>query len=187
MAALPALHERLRFDTAEGQVLDGTRRYLLLRADVLRGLFDELPPAARGEALRAFGRSVATRGFDSLRAYAAEPGVDDDPLQRVVEAAAASLGWGRWQLTREGASLALDVRNSPFAATAVPGSGPACHAIAGMLQGLAGIVLGGPASARETSCACATGDGRCRFSARIDSSSPAAVPVSAHPQETHHP
>jgi predicted hydrocarbon binding protein len=185
MAVLPALHEGLRFDMAEGQVLDGGRRYLLLRADVLMGVFDELPPAARDEALRAFGRSVATRGVDSLRAYAAQPGVDGDALQRVVEAAAASLGWGRWQLTREAASLALEVRNSPFAAAAAPGSGPACHAIAGMLQGLAGIVLGSPASARETSCACSTGDACCRFSAQIDSSLPAAASVSIHSQETH--
>ena len=118
---MPApLHERLAFDTAEGQVLDGARRYLLLRADVLMGLFDELPSAVRGEALQAFGRSVATRGADSLRAYAAEPGVDGEALQRIVEAAAASLGWGRWQLSREGASLALEVRNSPFAARRRP-------------------------------------------------------------------
>jgi predicted hydrocarbon binding protein len=179
----PPLHERLRFDTAEGQVLDGPRRYLLLRADVLRGLFDELPAVAREDALRAFGRSVAKRGADSLRAYAAEPGVDGDALQRVVESAAASLGWGRWQIARQGATLFLDVRNSPFAAAASRGSGPACHAIAGMLQGLAGIVLGGPASARETTCACATGGDRCRFEARIDSPLPAAAPVPAHPQE----
>jgi|NGEPerStandDraft_6_1074524.scaffolds.fasta_scaffold18886_3 predicted hydrocarbon binding protein len=180
---MPTLHERLHFDTADGQVLDGSRRYLLLRADVLMGLFDELPPGARAEALRAFGRSVATRGAQSLRAYAAEPGVDAEALLRVVESAAASLGWGRWRLARDGGSLDLDVRNSPFAAAAAAGTGPACDAIAGMLQALAGLVLGGTASARETACAASTGDGRCRFSARIDPSSPADRPVPAHPKE----
>ena len=180
---MQALHERLHFDTANGQVLDGPRRYVLLRADVLMGLFAELPVGARDAALLAFGRSVATRGADSLRAYADEPGVDSDALQRAVESAAASLGWGRWRLAREGGSLELEVRNSPFAAAASPDAGPACHAIAGMLQGLAGIVLGGTASARETSCACATGDGRCRFTARIDSKWPADRLASAHPKE----
>src|ERR1019366_6422880 len=130
--AMPTLHERLHFDTADGQVLDGSRRYLLLR---------------------------------------------------VVESAAASLGWGRWRLARDGGSLDLDVRNSPFAAAAAAGTGPACDAIAGMLQALAGLVLGGTASARETACAASTGDGRCRFSARIDPSSPADRPVPAHPKE----
>ena len=180
---MPELHQRLRFDTADGQVLDGTRRYVLLRADVLMGLFAALPAAARDEALRAFGRSVATHGVDSLRAYAAEPGVDNDALQRVVESAAASLGWGRWRLACDGSSLELEVRNSPFAAAAAPASGPACHAIVGMLQGLAGIVLGGAASAREIACACDTGDGLCRFSARIASSSPADRPAFAHLKE----
>jgi predicted hydrocarbon binding protein len=171
---MPALHERLRFDTDNGQVLDGSRRYLLLRADVLMGLFDELPSLARGEALHALGRSVAGHGADSLRAYAAEPGVDSDALLRVVESSAASLGWGLWRITRDEGSLGLEVRNSPFAAAAAAGTGPACHAIAGMLQGLAGIVLGGTASASETACARSTdGSCCCRFSARIDSVSPA--------------
>ncbi|MEO7009398.1 MAG: hypothetical protein ABI156_09640, partial [Caldimonas sp.] len=93
-----ALHERLEFDIAEGQVLDGPRRYLLMRTDVLAGLFAELAPDARAAALEAFGRSVAAHGLDSLRAYAAEPGVDGEALPRVVEAAAASLGWGRWRI-----------------------------------------------------------------------------------------
>ena len=61
---MTALHERLRFDTAHGQVLDDTRRYVLLRADVLMGLFDELPEAVKAEALRALGRSVARHGAD---------------------------------------------------------------------------------------------------------------------------
>jgi predicted hydrocarbon binding protein len=174
------LHERLRFDTAEGQVLDGARRYLLLRADVLMGLFDALPEAARAESLRAFGRSVALHGADSLRAYAAEPGVDGTALQRVVESAAASLGWGRWHLTHDGDALSLEVRNSPFAAAARAGSGPACAAIAGMLEALAGIVLGATANAREVACACADGGDRCRFTARLDSSLPADPPASAH-------
>ena len=49
--------------------------------------------------------------------------------------------------------------------------------------GLAGLVLGRAASARETACACTTGGNRCRFEARIDSPLPAAAPVPAHPQE----
>jgi predicted hydrocarbon binding protein len=174
---MQALHERLHFDTANGQVLDQSRRYVLLRADVLMGLFDALPAAARVEALRAFEHSVATHGIDSLRAYAAEPGVDAQALQRVVESVAASLGWGRWQLTQDDSTLSLEVHNSPFAAACTPATGPVCHAIAGMLEALATVVFGRNASARESACAASNGAPCCRFSARIDSSPP------AHPKE----
>ena len=71
------LHEKLHFDTANGQVLDQSRRYLLMRTDVLMGLFDNLPKADREQALLALGQAVAQFGSDSVRAYAAQPGVDE--------------------------------------------------------------------------------------------------------------
>jgi uncharacterized protein len=182
--AAPALHQRLVFDSANGAVLDASRRYVLLRADVLMGLFDALPAAAGDAALQALGRSVAMHGAESLRAYAAEPGVDAVALQRTVEAAAASLGWGRWTLAHEGQTLSLEVRNSPFAAAASPSPRPVCAAIAGMLEALASIVLGERASACETACA-ATGGPCCRFSASIgprSSSSSSSLPTTT--QET---
>ncbi|HEY2561493.1 MAG TPA: V4R domain-containing protein [Caldimonas sp.] len=182
MTAAP-LHQRLVFDTAAGAVHDESRRYLLMRADVLMGLFDSLPAAGRDAALQAFGRSAARHGGESLRAYAAAPGVDGAALQRTVEAAAASLGWGRWTLAWQGRALDLEVRNSPFAAAAAPSARPVCAAIAGMLEALATIVVGEGASARETACA-ACGAPCCRFTAAIDplSSSSLSTPVAI--QET---
>lgn len=177
-----ALHERLVFDTAHGAVLDASRRYVLLRADVLMGLFDALPATARDAALQAFGRSVATHGADSLRAYAAEPGSDAAALQRSVESAAASLGWGRWTLAQDGEALALEVDNSPFAGAAKPSAQPVCAAIAGMLEALATIVFAQPASARETACA-ATGAPCCRFRASVDPASALVFPSLEPPPE----
>lgn len=156
------LHQRLHFDTAHGQVLDGPRRYVLMRADVLMGLFAQLPAPAREEALKALGRSVCAHGGDSVRAYAAQGGAE--ALPAMMQSAAASLGWGRWQLERDGDALQLAVDNSPFAAAAA--EGPACHAIAGMLEALAGALWQRPAQAHETHCAAAHGDGPCRFIAR---------------------
>ena len=179
---MPALHERLRFDTAHGQVLDESRRYVLLRADVLMGLFAELPPAARDEALRAFGRSVARHGADSVRAYAASAG--RAALPALMEGAAASLGWGRWALDgshAEGArpQWALQVENSPFAAAASGATAPVCHAIAGMLETLAAALWNAPAEARETHCG-AVGGGPCRFVATpLDPPRSAFPPVAA--------
>jgi predicted hydrocarbon binding protein len=165
-ATAAALHERLQFDTARGAVLDEQRRYLLLRADVLMGLFDALPAPQREAALQAFGRSVATHGSDSVRAYAAMPGVDDERLLRTMESAAASLGWGRWQLIRNAAGLRLQVDDSPFVAGAATRGAPLCHAIAGMLQGLAQALRLGDVVARETHCAAEHGGATCRFVAR---------------------
>ena len=175
---MTALHERLRFDTANGQVLDDTRRYLLLRADVLMGLFDELPEAARDEALRAFGRAVARQGADSVRAYATAIGLD--ALPAAMEESAASLGWGRWriELARSGdataPSLRLTVDNSPFAAAASPSTRSVCHAIAGMLEATAGALWQRPAVAHETRCRAMNGDGACHFIAMPAASPPAS-------------
>jgi predicted hydrocarbon binding protein len=162
-----ALHERLVFDTARGAVLDSDRRYVLLRADVLMGLFARLDSGAREAALAAFGRSVAENGADSVRAYRAAVGAA--ALPAMLEDAAASLGWGRWclDLARVGdasaPALGLAVENSPFAAAAPPGTPRACHAIGGMLEALAGALWSSDAEAHETHCAASGGETTCRF------------------------
>jgi len=179
-----ALHERLVFDTARGAVLDGPRRYVLLRTDVLMGLFAQLEGDARDAALEAFGRSVAEHGADSVRAY--REAVVAEALPSMMESAAASLGWGRWRFdvddlaalgpaearnaapgpgaaAREAAPqhLRLAVTDSPFAAHAPHGR--ACHAIAGMLEAIGGAVYAAPVEARETHCAAEGGEPVCRF------------------------
>ncbi len=167
---LRPLHQRLRFDTDRGEVLDESRRYVLLRADVLMGLFDALPAAAREQALLAFGDSVTRFGSDSVRAYAAQVG--PETLLATMQDAAASLGWGRWHFVAEAQVLRLDVENSPFAAATACADSTACHAIVGMLQALAGTLWPEGAGARELSCAAQQrgGDSHCRFEARPTSS-----------------
>ncbi|HTJ07441.1 MAG TPA: 4-vinyl reductase [Caldimonas sp.] len=160
-----ALHERLVFDVARGAVRDADRRYVLLRADVLMGVFAQLEGEARDAALAAFARSVAEHGAASVRAYRDAVGTDE--LPQAMERAAASLGWGRWRIDaarvhEASPSLALEVENSPFAAAAPRGSARACHGIAGMLEALAAALWSGAADARETRCA-AQGGATCSF------------------------
>jgi predicted hydrocarbon binding protein len=199
-----ALHERLVFDTARGAVLDGPRRYLLLRTDVLMGLFANLDGGARAAALDAFGRSVAENGADSVRAYRESVGAS--ALPSMMEAAAASLGWGRWQFEADDlaslASLAaaadghaaaapqrlrLAVTDSPFAAAAQRG-GPACHAIAGMLEALGAALFGSHVEARETHCAAQGGEAVCRFVAAPRPGPSTITPTSSDhtPARRHH-
>jgi predicted hydrocarbon binding protein len=162
---MAALHERLVFDVARGAVLDADRRYVLLRADVLMGVFARLEGDARDAALAAFARAVAEHGADSVRAY--RDAVGADALPQAMEAAAASLGWGRWRIDARvhdaSPSLALEVENSPFAAAAPPGSERACHAIAGMLEALGAALWPHGASACETRCAALGQSSTCNF------------------------
>ncbi|MEO8119110.1 MAG: V4R domain-containing protein [Rhodoferax sp.] len=160
------LHEKLHFDTANGQVLDQSRRYLLMRTDVLMGLFDNLPQETREQALCALGQSVASFGSDSVRAYAAQPEVDESALLSTMQDAAASLGWGCWQFERTPNGLQLTVRNSPFVAGTAQRGSPACHAITGMFKGLISTLYPGGAKVRELSCAAQAGNGACFFEAR---------------------
>ena len=159
------LHERLHFDVARGEIRDGPRRYVVLRADVLMGLFDRLPATERQQALQALGASVQRFGGDSVRAYLSETG-SGGLLQRMEEAS-ASLGWGRWRLEARADGLLLTVDNSPFAAATQSTSGRACHAITGMLSAIASALWDEDVAARELCCACEEprSDRRCVFEA----------------------
>lgn len=132
MPAAP-LHERLVFETNKGQVMDADRRYVLLRADVLMGVFDLLPKPAREQALVAFAESVFRFGSGSVRAYADPSDHDSKKLFAAVAAGAASLGWGAWEFEIGDRTCRLTVQNSPFA-TATSHKHNACSPILGMLR-----------------------------------------------------
>jgi predicted hydrocarbon binding protein len=153
------------FDTVNGQIQDESRRYLMMRTDVLMGLFDKLPDIAREQALCSLGHSVADFGRDSVQAYAAKSGASEDVLLRTMQDAAASLGWGRWTFNRTSIALQLSVRNSPFAASASQKGKHVCHAIVGMLQGLSSVLYPDGALVHELSCAAVTGGDQCKFEA----------------------
>ena len=171
---MAGLRERLLFDSEAGAVRDGPRRYLLMRPDVLMGLFARLDASVRTTALEAFAESAEQQGGDSLRAYFASLGGERDAFLESTAAAAADLGWGRWQFSREADALRLVVAGSPFA-QGWPGAQrePVCAPIRGLLAAAATLVLGaeakdhGPAGVRAEEWACAAaGHRRCEFVAR---------------------
>jgi uncharacterized protein len=149
MTAL-ALHDRLRYDVDNGQVLDEDRRYVLVRADVLMGLFEGLPEGAAQDALNAFRDSVNRYGRASVRAYENRD-AGPEHLLASVAAGAASLGWGRWQAELDGATCRLRVVNSPFA-RAHRAQGPACAPIVGMFSAVCSQIWQEPVLARELHC-----------------------------------
>jgi predicted hydrocarbon binding protein len=161
---MPSFKDRLLFDDAQGEVLDGPRRYLLLRADTLMTMFLRLPEPARASALDALEEAVHAQGSDSARAYLAQAGGDGDALLASIERTAPQLGWGRWQFEASGERLRLEVRNSPFAQGFGPSETPVCHAVRGMLRGVADLRLGRASRSLELRCA-SQGHASCLFEA----------------------
>lgn len=146
-----ALHDRLQFDVENGQVLDEDRRYVLLRADVLMGIFESLSEGAAEDALMAFRDSVNRYGSASVRAYANPANADPAPLLASVAAGAASLGWGRWHFEWGETTCRLRVFNSPFA-QAHRAKGEACAPIVGMFSAVCGHIWQAPVLASESDC-----------------------------------
>lgn len=165
MADPPAFRARLEWDLARGALRDGEVRYLLIRDDTLMGLFRGLPERERAAALAALARSVVEHGARSARRYQAMGAAEARALLDVIEATAPQLGWGVWRFTDVSEQgLALEVENSPFAAGYGPSAAPVCHAIAGMLEAVGTLALGGEVRAAEQTCA-AQGHARCSFRA----------------------
>lgn len=166
------LHQRLQFDTAHGQVLEMDRRYVLLRADVLMGIFEMLQPQHRAEALDAFARSVLAYGSRSVQAYDQLGEGGATGLFNAVAEGAASLGWGAWTFKLDGHTCALQVLNSPFAHAAKRLGAPACAPILGMLRAVCTHVWARPCVAYELLCSGCSGsahglEGICHFEARV--------------------
>lgn len=164
MTDIPSFRERLHLDEARGEWLDGPRRYLMLRPDTLMGLFLALAPDARLQALQALDGAVYRQGSGSARAYLTQGGGDLPALLATMEATAPQLGWGVWRFQPGPDALRLEVRNSPFAHGYGASDQPVCHAIAGMLRGVAEMWFGRPCEAHELRCE-ARGAEVCAFKA----------------------
>lgn len=158
MSTTSTLQERLVFDTERGQVLDQGRRYVLMRADVLMGLFSELPEGSRADALAALSRSVFRQGGNSVRAYAQGTGSAPEALFNTVGLGAAALGWGVWTFEHGPNECILRVKNSPFARACGPSPHAMCAPILGMFQAVCSHAWRHPATVRETQCCACTGE-----------------------------
>jgi len=168
--------DRVQRDVERGEIRDGDARYLMIRADVLMGLFHRLDPADARRALQALGDSVHENGAKSARMYQ-RMGIgagssENERLLSTIESTAPQLGWGKWSInsgngevasTDAGREFLLRVENSPFAFGFGASSEPVCTPICGMLTVVGEMVLGGSVTAVETRCRAVEGDGDCTF------------------------
>lgn len=161
------LADRLVHDPDAGEVRDGPRRYLLMRADVFSGALALVAPEHRAAVLDAFARSVALHGADSVGAYLDALGGDTAALLATMPSAAADLGWGVWRFDPPSSSpgLVLTVTNSPFVQAFEDhrAEQPVCAPIAGMLSALGQACFGVPVRCVESGCVARDGGHACRF------------------------
>lgn len=164
-----SLRERLTLDEAKGEYRDGSIRYLIMRPDVLMGMFAVLPTERREEALEALAQSALAFGGRSVKAYRDAGANDANELLRVIAETSSQLGWGRWTFSdgEDGRSLQLAIRNSPFAAGFGKSKTPVCHAVRGIFSALAPVVFGEQISVEETSCAAQGDSDSCHFLMRL--------------------
>ena len=158
--------KRMNWNEAEGQILDQDRRYVLLRADVLMGVFDQLEKEVeRGKALEAFQRSVALHGLNSVEAYWDEIGHDADKLLNSMMSISAQLGWGVWSLSsRNDSSIKIEVVNSPFAMSTTVEGQTACYPIKGIMSAMGKLIFNSEVKVVEDQCAAQKqGDTSCFF------------------------
>jgi len=147
--------------------MDANRRYIMLRTDVLMGLFAGLPEPGRQAALEAFRDSVRHNGGRSAQAYFESVGRDGPTLLETMASYSAELGWGSWSFSGDAAAgLRLRVSNSPFAQGYGASDTPVCHPITGMLQAIGSLLCQAAVTVEETECA-AQGCRHCAFQLRI--------------------
>ena len=150
--------DRVEFDLTKGEILDGSTRYVMLRADVVQAMLHALP-AHNQTGRHPAANAVAELGGRSLRRYRAETNRSDAGLREVVSQTAAALGWGTWTFAGNGAAQVLEVSNSPFACAGTA-EHPTCHPIAGLFSALVDPELN--TKVTETQCV-SIGDDVCRF------------------------
>ena len=161
------LMDKMAWQLEAGQIMDGDRRYVMLRADVLMGMFRRLPPSVASTALDALGDSVRETGGQSATAYFQSLDNDAARLLDTMASYSAELGWGKWSFDERADGLQLTVRNSPFAAGYGASSCPVCRPIAGMLTTVASLITDTTVCVEETQCASQPGVEHCSFQIRF--------------------
>ena len=133
--------------------------YILIRPETLVGMQKAIEAAlgaGAAECLAAGGRAGGTKATAAL---------DGDAAGRVrrLLSAGRQIGWGDFALERlTPPTLVVSVGDSPFARAYGAAAAPVCHLTRGVLEALAAVVLGRPASMVETACI-AMGADRCVF------------------------
>jgi uncharacterized protein len=146
-----AIVSRLVHDLEAGEIRDGDRRYLVMRADVLMGTLKGLDDVTRHRVLSSLATSAALHGGRSVQAYG-ETAAGRELLDVMCDAS-AGLGWGRWYIEEGTEELKLTVHNSPFAWGYGACTHTVCAPIVGIFRAVATQFFKTPVVVEELACA----------------------------------
>ncbi|SFK26393.1 4-vinyl reductase [Celeribacter neptunius] len=160
-----SFHQRLSITPKKGEMRDGAIRYLMMRPDVLMGMFARLDGHTRSEALAALTASVAENGGKSVKAYRDSGATDPGAMMQTIADTSAELGWGIWSFDTIGPDrIEVSVENSPFAVAFGVSDRPICAPIKGMLSAIGPLLLDcATVEVTEITCHAEIGGGPCRF------------------------
>lgn len=160
------LLDQLEYDDANGAILLGASRYLLIRPETLGEIHDQIERRWAGGSAQILFAAGHTGVSAYLKSLPPEVLANRGELVGRVVETGSRLGWGRISLCSldvEGRRMELEVSGSAFVR---PRQGaPTCHMFRGVFAALGEAIFGGPVDSMEMECA-ATGAPTCAFVVR---------------------
>jgi hypothetical protein len=151
-------------DDESGRIVQDGVRYIMMRPDVLMGIFRHL--GSMTVLVKAMEESAFENARDSFNRYKAAGFFDGGDALLKSCAISARLGWGRWRPeTKPDGELLVHVHHSPFAAGVGSSEVPVCGSISGILRAIYITAYGEEVRAEETHCK-TQGHEHCQFTVR---------------------
>jgi predicted hydrocarbon binding protein len=159
------LLDSLSYDADSGTLSLQNARYVLFPPAVLVEIQKNLESTMGGEVKDVFAQSAATEGAALASRFRDVFGYPTEQVLSTVAFVLSESGFGVVtceMMSLEGRELVFKILECPFADAYGPSTQPVCHAVLGLLQGVAMTVFEAETSGMEVQCA-AKGDSCCRF------------------------
>ena len=161
------LKEMIKFNEENNEIRAADQDWLIIRADLLRELFEGLRTfLGRGAdiAIRAAGKTSGRRFVDILL----KRGMVLDEAQMILGLLLNEGGWGKTEIEIDtSAKTARITIQNCVSARGVKSSEPSCQFLAGYYEGFFEKLFNTKISCVETTCK-AAGDALCEFQAKAD-------------------
>ena len=159
------LLDSLTYDPETGTLSLQSARYVLMPPALLVEIQKSLEESMGREVAEIFSQSAALEGSALASRFRDVFGYPPEQVVATVAFVLTESGFGSVtceMMNLEGRELVFKILECPFADCYGPSTQPVCHAVLGLLRGVAMTVFESEASGMEVQCA-AKGDTCCRF------------------------